>query len=176
LEATVKAPAGSVGMTRVTEESGFVSRTIARRQESLYSHAVIALGNGKVLDQPWKWTRVRSQADWEADRRVDWWEPRRAFTVDEVRQLRSLARFIEGRVAYSWRSIIRWVVRGRGSPNRSHGLFCSQLVAEVYLTIRDVDFSGAEQPWNVDLRMLYAALQDSRDFVEWPSLVPWSDR
>lgn len=157
-------PAGAIGMTRVTSDSGFVSRTIARRQSSPYSHAVVSLGNGKVLDQPWKWTRVRSEEEWVQDRIIDWWLPVDPFTPEETRQIRALGRFIEGRIAYSWRSIARFVFLGGGSANRRHGLFCSHLVAEVYLTIRGVDFSRVEQPWNVDLRMLVAALNDSRDF------------
>jgi hypothetical protein len=161
-------PAGAIGMTLVEGESGLVSRAIARRQAVPYSHAVIALGNGRVLDQPWPRTRIRSEEEWREARKIHWWVPTVPFGQEEVRKLRSLARFSEGRISYSWRSILSYLFRGRATPDRSAGLYCTQLVAELYLVIRGVDFSGIEQPWGVDVRTLLGRLRDDRDFIMVP--------
>jgi hypothetical protein len=157
-------PAGAIGLTWVNPDTGLVGKLIARRQGVPYSHAVVSLGRGEILDQPWKWTRIRSQEEWEQDRIIDWWIPTKPFTTSEIRRLRSIAHFIDGRIQYSWRSIAGFLIKGQGSYKRHHGLFCSELVAEIYMTVRNQDFSNIEQPWNVDVRTLLSALQDERDF------------
>lgn len=169
-------PAGAIGLTLVDSETSWVSRAIARRQAVPYSHAVIALGNGKVLDQTWPRTRIRCEEEWRSERRIHWWVPTVPFGAEEARKLLSIARFVEDRIRYSWQSIVSFVLRGRGSSKRRHGLFCTHFVAELYMVIRDRDFSGIKQPWQVDVRWLLGRLQDDRDFTMVEDLETWNAR
>lgn len=154
-------PSGAIGFVHKTRT--FYSRAIAKHERLPYGHAAIALGNGKAFEQPFFWSKMKSDTWWEKhDEKVDWWAPVQPFTPDQTRVLRSAAYLLRGRTFYDVPALFR--LAGVGKPGRGHGLFCSYLIAELYLTARDYDFSGAEKPWLVGLRDMWVALQDPADW------------
>ena len=150
-------PPLTIGMCRPT---GLVGRLISARQDSPYSHAVVALGNGRVWESTWRWTRLTEEPYWTErppTQAVDWWALAPPLTAEQARVLRSVAYFTAGRIHYSLGALVAFIVRGVPG-RRGHNLFCTYGVAELLMTALDLDVSGAEQPWNVDLRALHSAL------------------
>lgn len=154
-------PVGSVGIVKA---SSFIGKLIAKRQGLPYSHVVIYIGNGEVLDSTWKWTRIRPIEYWER-REVTWFAPLWEFNDEEQRSLRSLAKMIRGRIKYDWWALFQILLYGT-VQGRRHGLFCSYLVAEIYMVIKGWDISRTSTPWTVDVRSLFVALKDEDDFFE----------
>ena len=150
-------PAGAVGMCRPT---GIIGRIIAWRQGMPYSHAVVALGNGRVWESTWRWTRITEEPYWterDPDQTVDWWAPTEPCSAEQERVLKSVAYFTAGRIRYGLIALLAFVIRGVPGK-RGHDLFCTYGVAEMYMSARDFDFSGCEQPWNLNIRELYIGL------------------
>lgn len=156
-------PAGAIGLVR-PRWPNLIGQLIRIHQEVPYSHVTVALGNGLCIDQPWYWTRLRTERYWLGTGRVEWWAPTPSFRDEQARVLRSMSYMLEGRIGYSLKGI--WDHLWNGSSDRGHRLFCSYLVAELYLTAWDFDFSGGdESPWNVDVARLLQVVTGSDAFT-----------
>lgn len=154
-------PPGAVGMCL---RQGVLGRMIARRQGGIaYSHVALATGKGEMVHAPWRWTaHERISRRWPR-REIDWWAPRIPLTPAEMRQLRAIAHTIHGRIRYSWLAIAQYLVRGYPTC-RGHGVYCSYLVAELWLVMRAYDFSGVGRTWQVAPREILARLRDPHGY------------
>lgn len=148
-------PTGAPGLVDPHSPIGYA---ISARQGIGKSHAIIALGNGKVFDSTAPWARITPEAYWE-DRGVDWWAPDPPFDDHDTRELRSACYAMEGKVRYAYCQLLKFAILGV-PEKKSHYLFCTQAVAELYMIARDYDMSGCEQPGRIDLRELLVALQN----------------
>ena len=159
-------PAGAVAFIPPTKGiKGIVGRIIARRQGVPFSHCCVALGNGRCVDSTVPWTRLTDESYWDRPG-VEWHRPSTPLSIEQARILRSIAYFIEGRIAYSIRNLFAFLIRGVPGE-RSHKLFCTYLVAELYMTLCNDDLSGCGQPWNIDIRELLSAVRRGQ-FVREP--------
>lgn len=157
-------PAGSIGMFR---PDSWHARQIARHEGTPYSHALVALGDGRAFEAVFPRVQIRDEPT-----EADWWEP--LFPVDG-RALRSAAYMAAGRIRYDWWEIVRRALPlVFGMPTgRSRGLYCSELVAEMLLVGADYDISRTMEPWSVGVRDLLLLLRarDS-DFRRQPVEAP----
>ena len=155
-------PAGAPGMKRpVKGLKGIVGRIIAKRQGIPYSHTGIALGNGFVLESTMLYTKISPEEHWEG---TDWWELYHPLGAERQRQLRSLAYFIRDRIKYSWWDHLCMFLFKGVPGKRGHGLVCTYLVAEVMMTLLNIDMTTIKQPWNMDLREELSFLNSSGYF------------
>lgn len=171
-------PIGSIGFCAAT--GNWFSRQIAKRQGielengQGVSHVNIFVGEGEIPEGergPLVWdattprTRLTLLPYWD-DRFVEWYAPRAPFYEEEKRILRSVAKFTHDRIPYGYWDIASFVLFGF-PRRRDSGLYCSEGVAEMYLTVRSYDFSRIGKPWQVDPRTLYQVCRAGTDFYRW---------
>lgn len=155
-------PAGAVAIMAPDSTLG---KLIAKRSGVDFSHVAIALGNGNTLDSTSPWTRITTEDYWKNSKRyIEWYAPVVEFSEEETRLLKSIAKMIEGRIRYGYADLAEFLIKGVPGK-RGHYLFCTYLVAEMYMVIRNLDLSGCEQPWNMDIRETLQALRTSGHFV-----------
>lgn len=163
-------PAGAVG---VCAADSWIGRRIGSRQDlrldsgEPVSHVIFAHGDGTVSEATRPHCRITKEADWDA-RLVEWFAPVATFTPEEARIAKAVAYMVQGRIRYDRAGIKNLMFRGHNK--RGEGLYCSYYIAELYLTIRNFDFSGHRQPHNCDLRALVDNLHDPRDFYRWKGM------
>lgn len=161
-------PVGAIGLCAA---DSWVGRTIGSREAtylrsgSPVSHVIISLGDGLITDSTYgAGVRETNLTYWQ-DREIEWYTPVQPFDREERRVLRAIHYIAEGRIPYDTRGIASLVLRGHNK--RRKGVYCSFWAAELYLAVRDYDFTRMEQPWNVGIRGLVENLLDPRDFVPW---------
>lgn len=157
-------PAGTVG---VCAADSWIGRRIGFRQDlrlaggEPISHVIFAHGDGTVSEATTPYCRITQEVDW-APRTVEWYAPVQPFTAEEARIAKAIAYMVQGRIKYDRAGIKNLMFRGHNK--RGEGLYCSYYIAELYMAIRNFDFSGHRQPHNCDLRALVDNLLDTRDF------------
>lgn len=154
-------PAGAVALVE-PKPGNVIGQMIATHEGEPHSHAIMAHGNGNIIDSTSPWTRITTESYW-ADHKLVWYEPIVPFSPDEARLLKSISYMIRDRIAYGYTNLVEFAFKG-APKERGHFLFCTYLVAEMYMAIRDYDISGTEEPWKVGIRKLALALRDSGNF------------